>query len=168
MGSRMVRMVRIFISLRYLMAGTAKEERLHDLVEAEADIDRDVIDLILDCMPLDIRHLAVHSLAILGGEFLGEHLDFLACFHVDEETGLGSEVEVDLFALVDGVEEDDFVLGMAKMAEGIVQIFESARSHESVGKDYDHGTAVHLLRHEVERLGDGGAFVLNFFGFDGG
>lgn len=86
-------------------------------MKAFADIDGNVVDLILDSMGLDVGHALVHGFAIDGGIFFGEHLYASAGLHIDETAGFSAETELYLVLVVDGVEEEDFVFFVAQMTE---------------------------------------------------
>lgn len=143
--------------------GAFEEEGEEELVEALGDVDGDIVDAILHGTLAEGVEEGGHLLAVGVGNLIGLEADLAAVFEVDEEGGSCIEVEVDFVGEVVGVEEDDLVLVVAEVAEGVEEGFLRSRGAvggggrgEGVGEDDDEGAAVELLGEEVDGLSDVG------------
>ena len=100
-----------------------EEEGEEELVEVLGDVEGDVVDAILHGALAETVEEVGHLAAVGVGEVGGLQADLALGFEVDEKMGAGVEVEVDLVGEVVGVEEDDLVLVVAEVAEGVEEGF---------------------------------------------
>ena len=140
-----------------------EQEGEEELVEALGDVEGDVVDAILHGALAETVEEVGHLAAVGVGEVAGLEPDLALCLKVDEKMGAGVEVEIDFVGEVVGVEEDDLVLVVAEVTQGVEEGLLAVRMpiglvvgmREGVGEDDDEGAAVELLGEEVDGLGEG-------------
>lgn len=138
------------------MALAFEEVGEEHLVEALGDVDGLVVYLVLDGVLADEGVLLGDGLLVAFGDFGGLELEMASCFEVDEFCRAVAEEEVHFVGLVEGVEEDDFVLAVAQVAQGVEERVVFVGGDEGVGEDDDEGAAVELFGCLVEGLADDG------------
>lgn len=136
-------------------------------MEAQLDVDRLVVDAVLQGALLKVGKEPVHLLSVGVGDEVGLQPQLLAGFEVDEEVRPGREVEVELEVGVVGVEKDDFVVVMAEVAQGVEEGFLLVVADEGVGEYDDERAPMELLGDEVQGFGDRGGALGQASGVEG-
>ena len=129
--------------------------RVRYLMETLGDVDGDIVDAVLHGALAQGGKEVGHLSAVVVGDLLGLNFQLAAALEVDELIRAGVVGEVEFVCAVEGVEEDDFVLVVTQMAEGVEERLALFVAHEGVGEEDDEGAAVELLGEEVEGLGNG-------------
>ena len=109
------------------------EEGEEELVESLLDVDGDIVDAILHGATSEIVEEVGHLPAVFVGEVGGLETELAMGFEVDEKVGTGFEVEIDFVGEVVGVEEDDLVLVVAQVAQGVEKGFSKTLEVNGVG-----------------------------------
>ena len=82
-------------------------------------VDRDVVDAILHGALAEGGEHFGHLVTVLGGYFFRLQAQLLARLEVDEKMGLGTVVKINLVGHVVGMENDNFVLVVTEVPQGI-------------------------------------------------
>jgi hypothetical protein len=118
-------------------------------MEALSDIDGDVVDAVLHgALTKGGKHLR-HLATVVGGHLFRLQPQLLTALEIDEEMGTGVIVEVHLVGHVIGVKDNDFVLVMPQVPQGIEEGFLLVRTYEDVGEEDNKRALVKLLCGEV-------------------
>ena len=100
-------------------------------------------------MLLKLGLLAVHKTAVGAGEFGGLQPHPASALKVNELVGTSVVVEVQLMGAVEGMKEDDFMLVVAQVSEGVEKRFALLVVDEGIGENYHERAPVELLGDEV-------------------
>ena len=92
-------------------------------MESLGDVDGDIVDAILHGALAEGGEHLRHLTAVVGGDLLGLQPQFLSTLEVDEEVRPGIIVEVHLVGHIIGMEDNDLVLVMTKVAKGVEELF---------------------------------------------
>lgn len=134
-----------------LLPAAFEEEGEDDLVETLGDVDGDVVDVVLLGVALQFGLLADHKLAVRLRHLGGLKALRAAALKVNEAQRPRAVVELQLAGAVEGVEDDDFVLVVAQVAQGVEEVVALAVGDEGVGEEHHERAAVQLLGEEVQR-----------------
>lgn len=138
------------------MSVAFEEVGKHYLLKSLRDIDRLVVYSILNSVLLDEGCLLRHRLFVACSHLGGLELEAASCFEVDELGGTVTEVEVHLVGMMECVEEDDLVLAVPQMAEGVEEGVVLFGADKGVGEDDHERAPVQLLGGLMEGFADVG------------